>query len=633
VFDIAVPSGADDIEERQSDGVISATSSDLDLMLDGSTAQSVVGLRFLNVPVPQGATVTNAYVQFRADETSSETTNLSVAALAEDNAAAFGSGRFSLSSRPRTSAVSWPSVPSWSSGAVTAAQRTPNLAAAIQQVVNRAQWSAGNALALVITGSGRRVAEAFEGNAPPILHLEVSNDAKPGVAITSPAPGSVVAGTVTVQATASDDKGVASVQFFDGLTSLGTDTDGGDGWSVSWNSAAGSDGPHTVTAVATDTAGQTGSGSVAVTVDNVDGPPAVTVTAPADGALVSSASVTVQASASDDRGVASVEFLAGATSLGVDTNGADGWSATWSTGSEADGPHVVTAVATDTIGQQASDSNTVTLDKTAPAVVVSGPADGAVVSGVTGVTASATDANGVASVAFFADATQIGVDTNGADGWSVAWDTRTLVNGSRSLTARATDNAGLQTTSPPVGVTVDNPLVFEIAVSSGANDIEERLSDGRISATSTDLDLMLDNATQQSAVGLRFLNVPIPQGATVTNAYVQFRADETTSTTADLSVAALAEDNAAAFTSGRFSLSSRPRTSAVSWLSVPGWSAGAVTAAQRTPNLASAIQQVVDRSLWSSGNALALVITGSGRRVAEAFEGGAPPLLHVEYEL
>jgi hypothetical protein len=46
------------------------------------------------------------------------------------------------------------------------------------------------------------------------------------------------------------------------------------------------------------------------------------------------------------------------------------------------------------------------------------------------------------------------------------------------------------------------------------------------------------------------------------------------------------------------------------------------------------VQEIVNRQGWASGNALALILTGSGARVAEAFEGGAAraPVLHIEYE-
>jgi hypothetical protein len=45
------------------------------------------------------------------------------------------------------------------------------------------------------------------------------------------------------------------------------------------------------------------------------------------------------------------------------------------------------------------------------------------------------------------------------------------------------------------------------------------------------------------------------------------------------------------------------------------------------------MQQVVDRSGWSPGNAMMVIIGGSGRRTAESFEGGAPPVLHIDYVL
>jgi hypothetical protein len=52
---------------------------------------------------------------------------------------------------------------------------------------------------------------------------------------------------------------------------------------------------------------------------------------------------------------------------------------------------------------------------------------------------------------------------------------------------------------------------------------------------------------------------------------------------------------------------------------------------QQTPNLASIVQELVLRPGWSSGNAIALIVTGTGTRTAESFEGGFPPLLHIEY--
>jgi hypothetical protein len=98
-----------------------------------------------------------------------------------------------------------------------------------------------------------------------------TTDNPPSVSITSPADGATVSGTVSVTADASDDNGVSQVEFFVDGSSLGTDSDGSNGWSASWDTTAYADGGYTVEAVATDSAGQTASDSVSVTVDNSGG--------------------------------------------------------------------------------------------------------------------------------------------------------------------------------------------------------------------------------------------------------------------------------------------------------------------------------------------------------------------------
>jgi hypothetical protein len=464
-------------------------------------------------------------------------------------------------------------------------------------------------------------------------------DAPPSVSVTSPAEGATVSGAnVSVQATASDDHGVTKVEFFDGTTSLGTDTNGADGWSVTWNTTTGADGPHTIRATATDTVNQTGTDTNNVTVQNVavDAPPSVSVTSPADGATVSGANVSLQATATDDHGVTKVEFFDGTTSLGTDTNGADGWSVTWNTTAVADGPHTIRATATDTINQTATDTNSVTVDNSAPSVSISSPTAGATVSGVTSVVAVASDPQGLASVTFFVDGTSIGTDTNGTDGWSATWNTIAASNGPHDLTARVTNLAGLATTSSIVTVTVSNtaaPQTLNIALANGNDDVEERQSDGRIDTGSTDLDMLLDNTVVQNAVGLRFLNVAIPRGATITNAYIQFRADETSADTTNVTVNGVASDNAPNWTTVKFSVSNAPRTTASATWAPPPWTERQQGVDQRTTNLSAILQQLVNRPGWAPGNALACVLTGSGRRVAKAFEAGATsaPILHIEY--
>ncbi|HEX6231030.1 MAG TPA: Ig-like domain-containing protein, partial [Actinomycetota bacterium] len=162
------------------------------------------------------------------------------------------------------------------------------------------------------------------------ISVPFPGDLFPTVQITSPGEGATVSGTVQIVADASDDQGVTQVEFFDGATPIGTDTDGSNGWSVPWNTAGALEGPHTISATATDTIGQTGSDSNEVTVDNLDGPPTVTITDPASGSAAGG-TVQIQADASDDKGVTQVQFFDGATPIGTDTNGANGWSASWDT--------------------------------------------------------------------------------------------------------------------------------------------------------------------------------------------------------------------------------------------------------------------------------------------------------------
>jgi hypothetical protein len=90
----------------------------------------------------------------------------------------------------------------------------------------------------------------------------------PTVGVTSPTAGTTVSGTINLAASASDDVGVAGVQFYvDGVAFGSPDTAAP--YSVSWNSATAANGQHTVTARAYDAAGNTTtSAGVTVTVSN-----------------------------------------------------------------------------------------------------------------------------------------------------------------------------------------------------------------------------------------------------------------------------------------------------------------------------------------------------------------------------
>lgn len=215
-----------------------------------------------------------------------------------------------------------------------------------------------------------------------------------------------------------------------------------------------------------------------------------------------------------------------------------------------------------------------------------------------------------------------------------AVDTAAIFSTEGVYVLHLTANDSQLTASDEVTVTVSGPggaQSIEVRVATGSDDAEQAAS-GAVSLTSSDLELVLAGTNQ--TVGMRFNGLTIPQGATITNAYVQFKGDETGTTATSLTIQGEAANNAPTFTTASSNISSRPRTTATVAWSPPSWTmVGQVGPDQQTPNIASVIQEIVNRPDWASGNSLVIIITGTGKRTAEAFNGdqAGAPLLHVEY--
>lgn len=187
-------------------------------------------------------------------------------------------------------------------------------------------------------------------SAAEVQQLVGGDTTAPAVAFTAPAAGSTVAGTVTVSAAASDNVGVAGVQFrLDGSPLGGEDTAAP--YAVAWNTTGAANGVHTLTAVARDAAGNTSTSAITVMVNNTVSdttPPSVTLTAPAAGSAVSG-TVAVTAVATDNVGVAGVQFRLGGVNLGAEDTSAP-YSVNWNTAGLAAGDYTLTAVARDGAG-------------------------------------------------------------------------------------------------------------------------------------------------------------------------------------------------------------------------------------------------------------------------------------------
>jgi fibronectin type 3 domain-containing protein len=77
-----------------------------------------------------------------------------------------------------------------------------------------------------------------------------------------------------------------------------------------------------------------------------------------------------------------------------------------------------------------------------PTVQITAPADGSTVSGAVTVTASPQDDHGIASVEFTLNGKVVATDANGADGWSMSWNSDAAAPGAYTVGATAVDTAG-----------------------------------------------------------------------------------------------------------------------------------------------------------------------------------------------
>ena len=178
----------------------------------------------------------------------------------------------------------------------------------------------------------------------------ITDTTPPTVSITAPLAGATVSGTILVQGSAADNAGVTKLELdVDGVSVA---TAASSPYSFSWNSAAKTNGSHTLTVKAYDAANNVGSASIIVSVNNPvpvadTTAPVVAITSPLDGSTVSrNASITV--SATDNVGVTRVVIYLDNVQLCSDTSAP--YSCSWNTRKASAGTHTITATAWDAAG-------------------------------------------------------------------------------------------------------------------------------------------------------------------------------------------------------------------------------------------------------------------------------------------
>jgi parallel beta-helix repeat protein len=645
IFEVRVAAGSDDAEESAS-GDMNLTSSDLELVYAGSN--QIVGMRFIGVDIPQGATIASAYIQFQVDETPSDPTDLIIQCENVDNAATFVNTSGNISSRPRTeAAVQWAPVPWTTVGEADSDQQTPDIASVIQEIVSSPGWTSGNSLVVIITGTGERVAESYNGvaAAAPLLHVEytlapVVNQG-PTVAAGSDAiialpDSAVLDGTVTddglpsppstLNITWSQVSGPGTVTFAD---SNAVDT----------TASFSTEGIYVLRLTADDSE-LNASDEVTITVNPQPGNQAPIVNAGADQNVTLSIGASLNGTVSDD-GLPSPPSTLNITWSQVSGPGtvtfADSSAVDTTASFSTEGIYVLRLTADDSeLSASGEVTITVSLQPTNQAPIVNAGADqtvmlavGASLNGTVSddglpnppgtCTTTWSQMSGPGTVTF-ADA---GVEVTAATFSSA---------GTYVLQLEADDGALSSNNEVTIIVTeTGDGDTIEVRVAAGSDDAEEQTS-GSVGLGSSDLELVLESSDQ--TVGMRFNGVDIPQGATIASAYVQFQVDEINSEATSLTIQGEAVDNAATFTTVSGNISSRPRTeAAVQWAPVPWTTVGEAGPDQQTPNIAVVVQEVVNRQGWGAGNSLVVIITGTGKRVADSYNGAATaaPLLHVQY--
>jgi type IV pilus assembly protein PilY1 len=180
-------------------------------------------------------------------------------------------------------------------------------------------------------------------------------------------------------------------------------------------------------------------------------------------------------------------------------------------------------------------------------------------------------------------------------------------------------------TAPPTSGCVVQTLQRQVA--SGTDDAEQSSSGAmRLADPTLEIPNAGTSGTSQQTIGLRFQDVRLDPGTEILDARLTFTASGTNTLGASMVIFGEASDNASAYasTANDLSPSSRPRTtSSLTWSdttpSTPltGWTSGG---SYMSPNLKTIVQEVVDRSGWQAGNALAFVIRpGSGQRRAHSY--------------
>jgi len=173
---ITINTSSDDAEQENNE-MDSLEDDDIDAGWEGDPVDQntlYAGFRFQNVTIPKNAVIESAYVRVCSHEgkTAEDVARITIVGEASDNAETYSLEQL-ITDRPQTTAsVMWEVAEPWD---LWGFYNTIDISPVIQEIVNRAGWTSGNALALMFLGEDQgpsdvenaREMEAFENIADP----------------------------------------------------------------------------------------------------------------------------------------------------------------------------------------------------------------------------------------------------------------------------------------------------------------------------------------------------------------------------------------------------------------------------------------------------------------------------------
>jgi hypothetical protein len=184
-------------------------------------------------------------------------------------------------------------------------------------------------------------------------------------------------------------------------------------------------------------------------------------------------------------------------------------------------------------------------------------------------------------------------------------------------------------------ILVTDTITDEGVTFAASSDDAEQEDDQMDSLHDDDLDAGWEGDPEKQHVlttGLRFRNISIPRGAIIDSAYIVITSHEgkDAEDIAIITIVGHAHGNAPTFSMDAL-ITSRDQTSnRVEWTVNVPWT---LWGTYQTPDLKAIVQEIIDRSDWQSGNALALLLKGRNQgasdvdnaREFESFENISDP--------